>query len=493
VYTRGAAVGGDGAADLVLRADDATSDDHFGTSVALRGAFAIVGASNAAVDGTPARGAAYVFERTGASWVQRAKLVASDGAVDDGFGASVAIDGANALVGAPRHASNGAAYLFVRDGATWTEQSKLGAPDPAYADGLGRVALRGGAILVGAPWKEAGGLASRGKVYAFGLERGDAETCCASADCTSGFCVDGVCCDSRCGGVCEACRASATGKADGVCALVLDGLDPRATCQGGASCAASTLTTRTCDGAGACRQKTTACADGCEPSGAACRRRCAGDADCDEADYCSAGWCTKKLPDATTCGANGACASGYCVDGVCCNQPCQRPCEACAEPGSVGRCAVVAGAPRAPRNACPGDDGCRGACDGVQREACVREPAGKECGAGCSLATSSFCDAYGTCAGPAPCPRNLECDAAAHTCKSACSADADCRDGGRCVDANGAPTCMGPELSWGCTSSEGDGATTVSAASGMLALLVLGCLRHARDAGRRRAATAGLR
>jgi hypothetical protein len=61
------------------------------------------------------------------------------------------------------------------------------------------------------------------------------------------------------------------------------------------------------------------------------------------------------------------------------------------------------------------------------------------------------------------------------------------------VDANGAPTCMGPELSWGCTSSAGDGATTVSAASGMLALLVLGCLRHARDAGRRRAATAGLR
>ena len=83
-----------------LIASDGAAEDYFGYSVALDGETALVGAYQADVGGNAYQGAAYLFVRQGASWSQQQKLVANDGAADDRFGVSVALSGETALVGA---------------------------------------------------------------------------------------------------------------------------------------------------------------------------------------------------------------------------------------------------------------------------------------------------------------------------------------------------------------------------------------------------------
>src|SRR6516225_3417515 len=57
---------------------------------------------------------------------RQAELTAADGAPGDIFGFSVALSGRTAVVGAPfKNSNNGAAYVFVRSGTTWSQQAKL--------------------------------------------------------------------------------------------------------------------------------------------------------------------------------------------------------------------------------------------------------------------------------------------------------------------------------------------------------------------------------
>ena len=79
-----------------LTASDAAAGDAFGCSVAISGSTAVVGAPGK----NSKRGAAYVFMRSGTAWSQQAELTASDGAAGDAFGSSVAISGSTAVVGA---------------------------------------------------------------------------------------------------------------------------------------------------------------------------------------------------------------------------------------------------------------------------------------------------------------------------------------------------------------------------------------------------------
>jgi hypothetical protein len=137
-----------------LTASDGTADDRFGSSVALDGDTALIGADGDDDRGDGA-GAVYVFVRTGTTWTQQAKLVASDGAAADSFGSSVALDGDTALIGAFRDDDRGdgagAVYVFVRTGTTWTQQAKLVASDGVPLQGFGRsVTLDGATALIGA-------------------------------------------------------------------------------------------------------------------------------------------------------------------------------------------------------------------------------------------------------------------------------------------------------------------------------------------------------
>ncbi len=71
--------------------------DELGTSVALQGDTLVLAAPGD--DG--GRGSVYAFERTGDSWIETAKLTATDAASGDKLGSSVAIDGHTIVDGAP--------------------------------------------------------------------------------------------------------------------------------------------------------------------------------------------------------------------------------------------------------------------------------------------------------------------------------------------------------------------------------------------------------
>jgi len=149
---------------------DIESNDNFGMAVALSGDFALVGAPSDD-DGGSRAGSAYIFERVGEVWVQRAKLAASDAAAGNLFGSSVDLVGDVALIGAPGNSSEeaqaGSAYVFVRSGAAWVEQAQLLASDPVAADAFGvAVALQDGVAVIGAPETDDNGEGS-GSAYVF--------------------------------------------------------------------------------------------------------------------------------------------------------------------------------------------------------------------------------------------------------------------------------------------------------------------------------------
>ena len=161
--------------------------DGFGGSVGVSGDIAVVGAANEDSGATGVNGdqtsnsafnsgAAYVFVRTGTDWTQQAYLKASNtggcgcsggGQPGDLFGTSVAVSGETIVVGAPNEDSSatgvngteadntaaeaGAAYVFVRNGSTWTQQTYLKASNTEAGDGFGRrVGVSGDTIVVGA-------------------------------------------------------------------------------------------------------------------------------------------------------------------------------------------------------------------------------------------------------------------------------------------------------------------------------------------------------
>ncbi|MEI7557079.1 fibronectin type III domain-containing protein [Candidatus Chlorohelix sp.] len=105
-------------------------EDYFGTAVSLSsdGTTAIISAPRKSVNKGLGNGAVYAYIRNGTTWSQQgAPMVASDTSWADGFGESVALssDGKTALIGAPyKHAYKGEAYIFTRNGTTWSQQGE---------------------------------------------------------------------------------------------------------------------------------------------------------------------------------------------------------------------------------------------------------------------------------------------------------------------------------------------------------------------------------
>jgi len=101
--------------EFKIAASDGTGGDNFGWSVSISGDYAVVGAILDDDNGDWS-GSAYVFKRAGTSWAQEAKLLPSDGAVEDRFGNSVSISGDYAVVGArwsdDNGSGSGSAYLY---------------------------------------------------------------------------------------------------------------------------------------------------------------------------------------------------------------------------------------------------------------------------------------------------------------------------------------------------------------------------------------------
>ncbi|MGI9014539.1 MAG: FG-GAP repeat protein, partial [Phycisphaerales bacterium] len=115
--------------------------------------------------------AAVAFPEPAAAQCELHKLLPQDGAADDGFGISVSISGAIAVVGAPFDDDNatnsGSAYLF--DVTTGQQITKLRAQDGAALDYFGySVAINGDTAIVGAYWDDDNGSYS-GSAYLFDI------------------------------------------------------------------------------------------------------------------------------------------------------------------------------------------------------------------------------------------------------------------------------------------------------------------------------------
>jgi len=146
-----------------LKASNAEANDNFGESVAISGDTIVVGAkhedsSSRSVNGNQndnsafGSGAAYIFVRDGTSWTQQAYFKASNTAVNHEFGYGVAVSGDTVVVGAAREGgASGAVYVFVRNGTNWSQQAYLKASNANPSDAFGRsVAVSGDTVVAGA-------------------------------------------------------------------------------------------------------------------------------------------------------------------------------------------------------------------------------------------------------------------------------------------------------------------------------------------------------
>jgi hypothetical protein len=140
-----------------LTASGGGSGDAFGSSVALSGFTMVVGTPGA----NNFTGSAYVFVGSGGTWSQQAELTDPGGAASASFGSSVAVSGSRAVIGAPG-ANNftGSAYVFVGSGGTWSQQAELTDPGGTPGDAFGfSVALSKSTAVVGAPAVNSAGAA----------------------------------------------------------------------------------------------------------------------------------------------------------------------------------------------------------------------------------------------------------------------------------------------------------------------------------------------
>lgn len=153
-----------------LTDNEPNGSDFFGTSVGISGDTVIIGAKFDQIGSVTGPGSAFVFARNGSNWIQQAHLSPSDGMRADQFGASVAIEGDTVIVGAIGGQLNsiGGAYIFVRNGTTWTQQTKLARSDAEPGEQFGSsVDIEGDTVIVGAVNDRIGANSGQGSAYVY--------------------------------------------------------------------------------------------------------------------------------------------------------------------------------------------------------------------------------------------------------------------------------------------------------------------------------------
>ncbi len=145
-----------------LSATDGKSGDGFGWAVAISGDYIVIGAPGDDDNGANSGTAFIFFRNQNNSWTQTKKLMAGEGKVDDGFGSAVGISGDRVIVGTPGDDDNGsdagAAFIFYRNQGgsnSWGQESKISIATPFNLEGNENfglaVAIDGDNAVVGAP------------------------------------------------------------------------------------------------------------------------------------------------------------------------------------------------------------------------------------------------------------------------------------------------------------------------------------------------------
>ena len=150
-----------------LNGSDANKSIRFGQAVAVHGDVILVGAPGHNFG----KGGVYVFRHNGIRWAESQIMAATFGK-PDGFGSTLAMDGYQALVGAPTTdlfgvADAGVGFVWEDSGTQWNQTAVLTAADPVRLDRFSSaVSMRQGLAVVGAPnkWDPSG---ATGAVYVF--------------------------------------------------------------------------------------------------------------------------------------------------------------------------------------------------------------------------------------------------------------------------------------------------------------------------------------
>lgn len=165
--------------ETILQADSLESNAYFGSWAAMSGDgdYVAIGAY-----GQGSYGNAYIFNYSGSSWSQQAKLQQSDTGTGDAFGKRLDIskDALYVIVGNSEDETEtsgfnytnldyGAAYIFLRTGTSWAQQAKITASDAQAADQFGwSSAISGDGLyaIVGAIGEDTGG-SNSGAAYIY--------------------------------------------------------------------------------------------------------------------------------------------------------------------------------------------------------------------------------------------------------------------------------------------------------------------------------------
>ncbi len=159
--------GGAWTQEAYLKASNTAANDNFGRSVAIHGDTVAVGALAADFGGQNDAGVVYVFVRNGGVWTPQATLTAANFGTNDNFGRSVAVWDDTLIVGAPSEDGNGtgvnppnnnnanntgAAYVFVRNQTSWTQEAYLKPSVIATNDAFATsVSLHEDTAVIGSP------------------------------------------------------------------------------------------------------------------------------------------------------------------------------------------------------------------------------------------------------------------------------------------------------------------------------------------------------
>ena len=131
-----------------LTATDESGAGHFGWSVALSadGSTAVIGGTS-----DVAKGAAWVFARSGSAWAQQGgRLTAPDGSFTFGHSVALSADGSTALIGGNLNSITGGAWVFTRSGSTWAQQGGTLTGPANFGDSVA-LSADGSTALIGDP------------------------------------------------------------------------------------------------------------------------------------------------------------------------------------------------------------------------------------------------------------------------------------------------------------------------------------------------------
>jgi len=152
-------------------ASDGFTGAQLGEVVALDGAVAVVGAPRDNQNGVGA-GAAYVFREIDGVWMEEQRLTPIGASASDFFGTSVAVSGDRLVVGSLEHSdlglATGAAYVFVYVNGLWVEEQRLALVDGEGLDRFGvSVGIDGDLVAVGADSRDVGLERNAGTAFVF--------------------------------------------------------------------------------------------------------------------------------------------------------------------------------------------------------------------------------------------------------------------------------------------------------------------------------------